>query len=57
MTDILPEERDEVLAFNQSLIDGSKGMLAPIQTDIVKYQTLAGSHTNQGHRQLYIKMI
>jgi len=57
ITDVLPEERDAVLCFNQELIDSSKGMLAPMDTATVKYQTLAGSHTNQGHRQLYIKII
>ena len=55
ITDILPEEHAEVLSFNRRLIDQSKGLLAPLDPDAVKYQTLAGSHTNQGHRQLYIE--
>lgn len=57
LTDILPEEREDVLSFNEKLVNSSKGQLAPVDRDIVKYQTLAGSHTNQGHRQLYILYI
>ena len=52
LTDILPEEREDVLSFNERLVNSSKGLLAPVDRDVVKYQTLAGSHTNQGHRQL-----
>jgi len=39
------------------MVGSSKGMLAPVDRDVVKYLTLAGSHTNQGHRQLYIESI
>ena len=55
LTDILHEERDAVLKFNEDMVGSSKGMLAPVDRDVAKYQTLAGSHTNQGHRQLYIE--
>lgn len=54
LTDILPEEQDAVISFNEKLVNSSKGQLAPVVRDLVKYQTLAGSHTNRGHRQLYI---
>lgn len=54
LTDILPEERESLLRFNEDLVSSSQGKLAPIDRDVVKYQTYAGSHTNQGHRQLYI---
>ena len=54
VTDIDPEEREELLKFNEELVESSHGKLAPIVRDAAKYQTLAGSHTNQGHRQLYI---
>ena len=57
LTDILHEERDAVLKFNEDMVGSSKGMLAPVDRDVVKYLTLAGSHTNQGHRQLYIESI
>jgi hypothetical protein len=57
LTDIMPEEHELVLKFNEDMIASSKGMLAPLDREIVKYQTLAGSHTNQGHRQLYIENI
>lgn len=55
-TDIDPDEREELLSFNEKLTDSSKGKLAPVQRDLAKFQTLAGSHTNQGHRQMYNKM-
>ena len=50
-TDIDQSEREAVLLFNEKMV-GSAGLLAPIERDLVKFQTLAGSHTNQGHRQL-----
>lgn len=54
ITNLAPEEREAVLLFNEKMVATSKGQLAPIERDLVKFQTLAGSHTNQGHRQLYI---
>ena len=48
LTDILPEEREAVISFNEKLVDSSKGQLAPVDRDLVKYLTLAGSHTSQG---------
>ena len=55
-TDIDPDEREELLSFNEKLTDSSKGKLAPVQRDLAKFQTLAGSHTNQGHRQMHKKI-
>ena len=51
-TDIDQSEREAVLLFNEKMVGSAKGLLAPIERDLVKFQTLAGSHTNQGHRQL-----
>ena len=51
-TDIDQSEREAVLLFNEKMVGSTKGFLAPIERDLVKFQTLAGSHTNQGHRQL-----
>jgi len=51
-TDIEQSEREAVLLFNEKMVGSTKGFLAPIERDLVKFQTLAGSHTNQGHRQL-----
>ena len=57
LTDILPEEREALISFNEKLADSSTGQLAPVDRDLVKYLTLIGSHTSQGHRQLYILYI
>ena len=50
ITDISPDMLEETLQSNEELVQGSKGMLAPIDKSIAQYMTLRGSHTNQGHR-------
>ena len=54
VTDVDHECRDDVIEYNIELVASSDGMLAPIEPDETKYMTMAGSHTNQGHRQVYI---
>jgi hypothetical protein len=55
VTDIDHESRDKIINFNETLVAGSDGMLAPVVREDAKYITMAGSHTTQGHRQhIYI---
>ena len=53
LTDVEADEKDEVCEYNEVQVAASGGMLAPIVRDEVDYMTLAGSHTNQGHRSRY----
>lgn len=51
ITDIDPSEREAVLTFNEDMVASSKGQLAPIVRELIKFMTYAGSHTTQGLRQ------
>ena len=54
LTDVEADEKDEVCEYNEALVASAGGMLAGIVRDEVDYMTLAGSHTNQGHRSIIL---
>ena len=46
------DAHDEVVAFNEKMIQSNNNLLAPLQTGCVKYASLSASHTNQVLRLL-----
>lgn len=49
VTDVPHKHRDEWLRFNKEMVDGSRGLLAPIEDD-AEFAALRGNHTVNGHR-------
>ena len=47
------DTHDEVVAFNEKMIQSNNNLLAPLQTGCVKYASLSASHTNQVLRLLH----
>ncbi|CAJ1370873.1 unnamed protein product [Effrenium voratum] len=47
------DAHDEVVAFNEKMIQSNNNLLAPLQTGCVKYASLSASHTNQVLRLLH----
>ena len=56
ITDVDVSEREEVLQYNETMVAASKGQLAEIVRELIKFMTLAGSHTTQGFRQQHFKL-
>ena len=57
ITEIDPSKREEVLKFNETMVAASQGRLAPVDRQVAKFQTYAGSHTTQGLRNQYFAAI
>lgn len=54
-TDIAPSEMSLALDFNNKIVAGARGTMAPIMPQTVTHMSLAGGHTNFGHRAVLAK--
>lgn len=50
ITDIPAPEYDEIVEFNTTMVNGSNGLLAPVEARKATHMSLWGGHTTQGFR-------